>query len=253
MQINLFVLCAGTLSIQESKVPASLVVCRQKGICFPCQLFVCAIRRSTDNGINNTGNDYVELNSGFAEAASHSSTKYLAIYLATGEWAWLPSRPESKPPPPLPPQQLCNQVLIKDVHSLLVCVLKCFRLKTKTKKNLCFPLDVTQMWLLFVRFVFTVPCAIVMSWKCSIPLQYLSAFQKEDYLRGKKLQHETFHSSLSVSLSLSIYWFSLCRTSIAHFQNRCSNVESNRAHAETQRVIQHQHAFNQILLSCSVS
>lgn len=132
MQINFFVLCAGTLSIQESKVLASLVVCRQKGICFPCQLSVCAIRRSTDNGINNTGNDYIELNSGFAEAASHFSLPLnLAICLATGERAWLPSRPESNPPPPkknkTKNQQLCNQVLIKDVHSLLVCVLKCFR------------------------------------------------------------------------------------------------------------------------------
>lgn len=130
MQINLFVLSAGTLSIQESKVPASLFVCRQKGICFPCQLSVCAIRRSTDNGISNTGNDYMELNSGFAEAASHFSLPLnLATYLAAGERAWLPSRPESKPlpPPKKKQQQLCNQVLIKDVHSLLVCVLKCFR------------------------------------------------------------------------------------------------------------------------------
>lgn len=92
MQINLFVLCAGTLSIQESKAPASPVVCRQKGICFPCQLSLCAIRRSTDNGINNTGNDYMELNSGFAEAASHFSLPLnLAIFLAAGERAWLPS------------------------------------------------------------------------------------------------------------------------------------------------------------------
>lgn len=172
MQINLFVLCAGTLSIQESKVPASLVVCRQKGICFPCQLFVCAIRRSTDNGINNTGNDYIELNSGFAEAASHFSLplNILQYILPLGSGPGCHPDLRANLPPPLPPQQLCNQVLIKDVHSLLVCVLKCFRLKTKTKKKLCFPLDVTQMWLLFVRFVFTVPCAIVMSWKCSIPL-----------------------------------------------------------------------------------
>lgn len=141
MQINLFVLCAGTLSIQESKVPASLVVCRQKGICFPCQLFVCAIRRSTDNGINNTGNDYIELNSGFAEAASHFSLplNILQYILPLGSGPGCHPDLRANLPPPLPPQQLCNQVLIKDVHSLLVCVLKCFRLKTKTKKKTMLP------------------------------------------------------------------------------------------------------------------
>lgn len=105
MQINLFVLCAGTLSIQESKVPASLVVCRQKGICFPCQLFVCAIRRSTDNGINNTGNDYIELNSGFAEAASHFSLplNILQYILPLGSGPGCHPDLRANLPPPSPP------------------------------------------------------------------------------------------------------------------------------------------------------
>lgn len=172
------VLCKSTFSccVQEPFLSKNLrcwlpwlFVGKRESVFLVSFLSVCAIRRSTDNGINNTGNDYIELNSGIAEAASHFSlplniSQYV-LPLGSGPGC----HPDLRANPP--PQQLCNQVLIKDVHSLLVCVLKCFRLKKKTKrKKLCFPLDVTQMWLLFVRFVFTVPCAIVMSWKCSIPL-----------------------------------------------------------------------------------
>lgn len=112
------------------------------------------------------------------------------------------------------------------------------------KKTWRFPLDVTQMWLLFVFL----PCPVLLlclksvAFPCKPSISV--SISKAGQFEKKKLQHETFHSSLSVSLSLRIYWFSLCRTNIAHFQNRyrCSNVESNRADAETQRVIQHQHA-----------
>lgn len=123
------------------------------------------------------------------------------------------------------------------------CVLKYFR-KEQKKKTWRFPLDVTQMWLLFVFL----PCPVLLlclksvAFPCKPSISV--SISKAGQFEKKKLQHETFHSPLSVSLSLRIYWFSLCRTNIAHFQNRyrCSNVESNRADAETQRVIQHQHA-----------
>lgn len=85
--------CEGKLSILESKGSSFSNCLSAKGASLPVGfLSISGFRRNTDNGVNNTGNVYVELHSGFVKAASHFALPLnLATCLATGDWAWLQS------------------------------------------------------------------------------------------------------------------------------------------------------------------
>ena len=55
-------------------------------------VFHSRLHEDTYNGVSNTGNGYMGLNTGFVKAGSHFAPPLnLAANLATGDGAWLPS------------------------------------------------------------------------------------------------------------------------------------------------------------------